>query len=169
VHFGIFPDRSHSPQVLLVESRGDNPPERAERGRDADVEDQPPGHDGAGVFRLERVSSQASNSPCTPSLTKYASTKSNSAGSVSAANPEHPECADNSNRISRLTQDQRQDRVIPPHRRRRLGLQEAQHQRVRPPRCLPGMAPRIHSPPAHTAIGRSAPITRLTNVPGQYI
>ena len=42
VRFGILLDRSHRPQVLLVEPRGDGRPERAEDSRHAEVKDQPP-------------------------------------------------------------------------------------------------------------------------------
>ena len=44
--------------------------------------------------------------------------------------------------------DQRQDRTLPPHPGRRLGLQEALHLRISPPRSPASMAPRVQPPPA---------------------
>jgi hypothetical protein len=55
VRFGVLLDRSHRPQVLLVELGGDHRSERAEGNRHAEVQDQPPVDRGARLFLLEGV------------------------------------------------------------------------------------------------------------------
>jgi hypothetical protein len=64
--------------------------------------------------------------------------------------------------------DQRQDRKVPPHPRRQLGLHPLLPIRDSPPEGPTRMASPLQPPPAHTAIGNVPPITRLTNLPGQY-
>ena len=55
LRFGELLDRSHGPQVFLVESGNDRGPEWAEDNRHGDVKDQPPVYRGAIVFVLEGV------------------------------------------------------------------------------------------------------------------
>ena len=65
-------------------------------------------------------------------------------------------------------QGMRQGRALPPHPGRQMGLQEVLLERLSPPRFLPAwLHNRITTGP-NTALGNSAPITRLINVPEQY-
>ena len=62
--------------------------------------------------------------------------------------------------------DQREDRALPPHPGRRVGLQEALLLRERQTRRSASMAHEYNHHRPHTAIGGSPPITRLDNLAG---
>ena len=66
------------------------------------------------------------------------------------------------------TPDQRQDRTLPPHHGRRLGLQKLYTTESARRAALPAWIHYYNHHRPHTAIGRSAPITRLTNLTDQY-
>ena len=64
--------------------------------------------------------------------------------------------------------DKREDRTVPPHPGRRLGLSPPLPVRARPPQRSAAWIHHYNHHRLHTAIGKVPPITRLTNVPGQY-
>ena len=63
--------------------------------------------------------------------------------------------------------DQRQDRTLPPHHVRRLGLRPLLQLRERTPQALPAWLHEYNHHRPHTACGNKPPITRLTNLSGQ--
>ena len=64
--------------------------------------------------------------------------------------------------------DQRQDRTLPPHPGRGLGVQEVLQLRVRPARRSASMGPRVQPPPAPLGHREGSPITRLDNLAGHH-
>ena len=64
--------------------------------------------------------------------------------------------------------DQRQGRTLPPHHVRRLGLRPLYTTESERRAALPAWLHDYNHHRPHTACGNKPPITRLTNLPGQY-
>ena len=64
--------------------------------------------------------------------------------------------------------DQRQDRTLPPHPGRGLGLQEVLQLRIRPTGRPASMIHQYNHHRPHSAIGKASPITRLDNLAGHH-
>jgi hypothetical protein len=89
-------------------------------------------------------------------------------GSANKSHPWRDTCTELSSKAKKPplpAADEWQDRTIPPHPRRRLGLQQALHNRISPP--APGLAARLQSAQTPHRY-RRPPTSRLTNLAGQY-